>query len=250
MSSLHRRSLTRRLGQPSLAPSRRSRFWPGPLRGTKVRVLEVCGPEPGRRALLTVHLRGERASGRPASPRPSLAASPLPFIHSPAGSDGCGWRPGRGGSSRWGAGGGRDGAGRHPPIQRRGWPPPPVLVRRLGGAQWVELCPATPHPLSHWWAASRTPPLPCPPLLSSPPQPGARLLPTRRPGSQDSGCRGHPVDHPPEFQLLAQTFCWSLTYSPTWSPPRSAECLKLQVHPSSNSIQDAQTKPPAPESRS
>lgn len=90
--------------QPSLAPSRCSRFWPGPLRGTKVRVLEVCGPEPGRPALLTVHLRGERAS-QEAGVAVSPADSPRPhllFIHSLAGSGGCGRRPGHDGSCRLG----------------------------------------------------------------------------------------------------------------------------------------------------
>lgn len=111
MSSLHRRSLTRLLEQPSLAPSRRSRFWPGATPGDK-------GPRPGSlRARAGAPSPSYRTSPRGARLREagvaaSLAASPGPrllFIHSPAGSGGCGWRPGRGGSSRWGAGGGRAG---------------------------------------------------------------------------------------------------------------------------------------------
>lgn len=212
MSSRHRRALTGRQKQPAWHQVGALAFGQGPLRGTKVRVLEVCGPEPGRRVLLTVHLRGERAS-REAGVVASLAVSPRPrllFIHSPAGSRGCGRRPGRAGSSRWGAGGGRDGVERHPPIQRRGWPPPPVLVRRLGGAQGAELCSATPLPLGHWWAASRTPP----PFLPSRPQPGVRLLPTRRPPELPRA-PNKAMDYPPEFQLLAQPLCRSLTCSPS-----------------------------------
>lgn len=187
MSSRYRRALTGRQKQPAWYQVGALAFGQGPLRGTKVRVLEVCGPEPGRRVLLTVHLRGERAS-REAGVVASLAVSPRPrllFIHSPAGSRGCGRRPGRVGSSRWGAGGGRDGVERHPPIQRRGWPPPPVLVRRLGGAQGAELCPATPLPLGHWWAASRTPP----PFLPPAPSLGCAFCQPDAPGS----CRGHLV---------------------------------------------------------
>lgn len=96
MSSRHRRALTGRQKQPAWHQVGALAFSRGPLRGTKVRVLEVCGPEPGRRVLLTVHLRGERAS-REAGVVASLAASPRPrllFIHSPAGSGGDPGAPG------------------------------------------------------------------------------------------------------------------------------------------------------------
>lgn len=151
MSSRHRRTLTGDCNSPAwhqvgvLAFARG--VTPG---GTKVHVWKFAGPESGRQALLTVHLGGERAS-REAGVAASLAASPgracLSFTarraQAAAGGD-----PGAAGAADGGDVGGRDGAGRHPPIQCRGWLPPPALVRKLGGAQGAELCSATPLPLA------------------------------------------------------------------------------------------------------